>query len=228
MNASARTGSLRILRPGRAFEGRPEDRLVAGVAQIAPVWLHRDETLRKIAATTARADDDGCGLVLFGEALAPGYPFRLERTGGACFDDPKQKAMHARYVDEDFVVERGDLEPICAVARERGIAAYVGIVERAPDRGGHSLYCSLAYIDAGGTVRSVHGKPHPTCEERLAWAQGDGHGLVVHALGPTRSCTGPSRSCTRPTAGTTYWMRRAACSVPSRRALTKRDSCGFR
>lgn len=59
-------------------------------------------------------------------------------------------------------------------------------MERAPDRGGSSLYCTLVYIDATGKIRSVHRKLHPTYEERLAWAQGDGHGLVVHDLGPFR------------------------------------------
>ena len=59
-------------------------------------------------------------------------------------------------------------------------------MERAPDRGGHSLYCSLVYIDAEGRIGSVHRKLQPTYEERMAWAQGDGHGLRVHDLAPFR------------------------------------------
>lgn len=61
---------------------------------------------------------------------------------------------------------------------------YLGIIERAMNRGGHSLYCSMVYIDAQGEIGSVHRKLMPTHEERLVWAIGDGNGLRTHALGP--------------------------------------------
>ncbi len=57
-------------------------------------------------------------------------------------------------------------------------------MERAPDRGGHSLYASMVFIDAEGEIGSVHRKLMPTYEERLVWAIGDGHGLRTHRLGP--------------------------------------------
>jgi nitrilase len=57
-------------------------------------------------------------------------------------------------------------------------------MERAANRGGHSLYCSMVYIDASGEIGSVHRKLMPTHEERLVWAIGDGHGLRTHKLGP--------------------------------------------
>jgi nitrilase len=57
-------------------------------------------------------------------------------------------------------------------------------MERAVDRGGHSVYCSMVYIDATGSIESVHRKLMPTHEERLVWAIGDGNGLKTHKLGP--------------------------------------------
>jgi nitrilase len=57
-------------------------------------------------------------------------------------------------------------------------------MERATNRGGHSLYCSMVYIDASGAIGSVHRKLMPTHEERLVWAIGDGNGLRTHKLGP--------------------------------------------
>jgi nitrilase len=176
--------TMEIFRTKASESGRDQDLLVIGVAQIAPVWLKRTETLEKICAVTELAAAQGCRLVVFGEALTPGYPFWIERTDGARFDDPKQKAIFAQYLDQGVVVERGDLEPLQAVARRHGLSIYVGVMERAPDRGGHSLYCSLVYIDAEGGVGSVHRKLQPTYEERMAWAQGDGHGLRVHDLAP--------------------------------------------
>ncbi len=160
------------------------DQLTVGLAQLAPVWLDRDQTLAIIIHYTEAAGDDGCQLVAFGEALLPGYPFWIERTDGARFDSPIQKEIHAHYMDQAIQIEAGHLEPLCQAAADRQIAVYVGCIERAPDRGGHSLYCSLVYIDPHGTVRSVHRKLMPTYEERLTWAPGDGHGLRVHSLSP--------------------------------------------
>ena len=164
--------------------GHPRDQLTVGIAQIAPVWLDRKETLEKITRYTTLAADDGCQLVVFGEALLPGYPFWIELTDGARFNSPVQKEIHAQYMDQAVQIEAGHLDALCKVAAGRKIAVYVGCIERAFDRGGHSLYCALIYIDAEGRIQSIHRKLMPTYEERLTWAPGDGHGLRVHQLTP--------------------------------------------
>ena len=164
----------------------PSDRLKVAMAQIAPVWLDRSATLHKVEKAVQLAATEGCNLVTFGEALVPGYPFWVERTGGAAFNDERQKEYYALYLDQGVVIERGDLEPICTLARDNKIAVYLGIMERAPDRGGHTLYASLVYIAPNGEIGSVHRKLQPTYEERLVWGPGDGHGLRVHNLGEFR------------------------------------------
>ena len=130
-----------------------------------------------------QAAEHQANLLIFGEALVPGYPFWVERTDGARFNDPKQKAFYAHYLDQGVDIDRGDLDEIQRLAREQNCAIYLGIMERAQDRGGHSLYCSLVYIDASGDIKSIHRKLQPTYEERLVWAAGDGHGLVTHKMG---------------------------------------------
>jgi nitrilase len=167
---------------------RPMDptTLRVGLAQIAPVWLDRAATLERVADTITHAAAEGCQLIAFGECLVPGYPFWIEHTDGARFDDATQKAWYAHYLKEAVCVERGDLQPLCALARQHGIAVYLGILERPLDRGGHSVYASLVYIDSKGDLASVHRKLVPTYEERLVWSPGDGHGLRVHALGEFR------------------------------------------
>lgn len=162
------------------------DLLTVAVAQIAPVWLDRKATVAKVAAAIGEAAGIGCDLVVFGEALIPGYPFWLELTDGARFNDSRQKEMFAHYLDQAVVLERGDLDPVRDACRQGSIAAYVGTIERALDRGGHSLYCTLVYIDATGEILSAHRKLQPTYEERLVWAPGDGHGLRTHELGAFR------------------------------------------
>lgn len=159
-----------------------QEQLTVGLAQIAPVWLNREATLAKVADCVSQAADQDFQLVAFGEALIPGYPFWLERTDGARFNSPVQKEIHASYLQEAVVVEE-HLGKLQKLAQQKQIAVYLGCIERALDRGGHSVYCSLVYINPEGEIGSVHRKLMPTYEERLAWSPGDGHGLRVHSLG---------------------------------------------
>ncbi len=161
-----------------------DSRILVGLAQIAPVWLNRESTTEKLLEWIETAATKGCRLVVFGEALLPGYPFWVERTDGARFNSSLQKSLYSHYVRQSVCIEDGGLGSVCALAKARSISIYLGCMERAADRGGHSLYCSLVYIDAEGLVQSIHRKLMPTYEERLVWASGDGHGLRTHALGP--------------------------------------------
>jgi nitrilase len=139
--------------------------------------------LAKVVEWIAKGAADGCDLIVFGEALVPGYPFWVERTDGAKFDSALQKELYAHYVEQSVSIEGGDLDCVCKAAAKNKTAVYLGTIERASNRGGHSLYCSMVYIDADGNIGSVHRKLMPTYEERLVWAIGDGHGLRTHKLG---------------------------------------------
>ncbi|PML15495.1 carbon-nitrogen hydrolase [Vibrio breoganii] len=153
------------------------------LAQIAPIWFNREATLDKVISYVEQAAQENCDLVAFGEALVPGYPFWLERTGAAKFNDDLQKTVQAEYSKQAVQIERGDLDRVCQAAKTHQISIYLGIIERPVDRSGHSLYCSLVYINQEGSIQSVHRKLMPTYEERLSWSPGDGHGLVTHKLG---------------------------------------------
>ncbi len=157
--------------------------LRVGIAQIAPVWLDREATISKVTDWIEGAANDSCDLVAFGEALIPGYPFWLERTDGARFESPLQKSLYAHYLDQAVDIGAGGLHRVQEAAADYGVHVVVGCVERAGDRGGHSVYCSAVQIGQNGRVLSVHRKLMPTYEERLAWAIGDGHGLVTHSVG---------------------------------------------
>lgn len=159
------------------------DQLTVAAVQMAPIWLDRDRTVAKVVDRLHEAARGGAQLVTFGEALVPGYPFWIERTDGARFESAIQKSLHAHYLDQAVQVEAGHLAPVTEAARALGTAVVLGCIERPADRGGHSVYASLVYIDASGTIRSVHRKLMPTYEERLSWSPGDGHGLRTHRLG---------------------------------------------
>ena len=150
------------------------------IAQIAPVLLDRAEPDQRVLDAMTQAQ--GAQLIVFGAGLLPCYPFWVERTDGARFDSARQKDCYARYVKAAVDFEAGGLQRIQTHTEALGMATYIGIMERPLDRGGHSLYASLVYIDAKGVVQSVHRKLMPTYEERLVWSPGDGAGLVAHDL----------------------------------------------
>jgi nitrilase len=160
--------------------------LEVALAQIAPVWLDRAATLEKILATLEEAAGRGARLVVFGEALLPGYPFWPELTDGARFDDAVQKELFAHYAANAVDLGAGELDVLCRRAGELGVAVYLGVIERAADRGGFSLYACLVHVSAAGRIESAHRKLMPTYEERLVWSPGDGHGLRVHDIGDFR------------------------------------------
>lgn len=157
--------------------------LKVAISQMAPVWLNKAQTLHKMIEQVEQAGEAGCKLVVFGETLLPGYPFWVELTDGARFESGLQKEIFAHYLDQAVQPEAGDLSLICKAAKKHQIAVYVGCVEKAANRGGHSVYCSLIYVNQDGKISSVHRKLIPTYEERLVWSNGDGHGLQVHSLG---------------------------------------------
>ena len=156
--------------------------LQVALAQIAPVWLNKKKTLDKIKEAMLQAAKEKAQLLVFGEGLLPGYPFWLALTDGAQWDLKINKSLHAYYAQNAVNIEDGDVEELCVLAKEHTMAVYVGVIERATNRGGHSLYCSLVYINEQGVICSVHRKLQPTYDERLTWAPGDGNGLQVHPL----------------------------------------------
>nr|WP_321243020.1 carbon-nitrogen hydrolase family protein [uncultured Psychroserpens sp.] len=156
--------------------------LKVALAQISPVWLNKIETLKKVENSIIEASKENAELIIFGEGLVPGYPFWLALTGGAEWDTKVNKELHAHYVKNSITIEKGDLDSVCKLAKEHKMSIYIGIIERPIDRGGHSVYASLVYIDQEGTIQSVHRKLQPTYDERLTWAPGDGNGLQVHPL----------------------------------------------
>jgi len=156
--------------------------LKVALAQISPVWLDKKQTIQKIKNTIEDASKEKAELIVFGEALLPGYPFWIGLTNGATWNSSVQKEIHAHYVQNSITIEKGELASICNLAKEHRMAIYLGIIERAQNRGGHSIYASLVYINQDGVIKSVHRKLQPTFDERLTWAPGDGHGLQVHPL----------------------------------------------
>lgn len=89
------------------------------LAQIAPVWLDREATIAKILNYLEKAADQAAELVVFGEALLPGYPFWLTLMDGAAWNKMEVKELHRHYALNAVDIDRGDLDEVCAFAKAR-------------------------------------------------------------------------------------------------------------
>jgi nitrilase len=156
--------------------------LKVGIAQFSSAWLDKESSINKI--NTVLSDSSGkADIIAFPEAFLPGYPFWLNFTNASSFNSELQKSIFSHYFDNAICIENGDLDSICSTCTKHKTSIILGIVERPKDRGGHSLYCSAVYINEQGIILNVHRKLVPTYEERLVWANGDGHGLKVFPKG---------------------------------------------
>jgi predicted amidohydrolase len=100
------------------------------VAQIGVPLLDREACVDKVVSAIRDAGSKGVELVAFGEACIPGYPVWLGPTGGAEFDSPTQKAIHAKYLREAVCIEDGHLDRVVKAASEAGCFVVLGIIER--------------------------------------------------------------------------------------------------
>ncbi|MGM1063556.1 nitrilase-related carbon-nitrogen hydrolase [Saccharothrix sp. Mg75] len=154
-------------------------------AQVRCPWLDVAAGVRKVVDFLDLAAAGGVGVVVFPETFLPGYPFWLTQPGGVPLDDPRQRLAYAAYQEAAVEVGGPEVRLITEAVRDHGIFTYLGIAERDPVH--RAVHCTLLAIDPAHGVVGVHRKLVPTPEERLVWADGDGHGLRVHDTGGLRA-----------------------------------------
>lgn len=159
------------------------DRIVVAVVQMAPVFLDPGATIDRVCSRIADAARAGAKLILFPEALLPGYPRGLDFGAVVGSRSAEGRALFARYLDQSIDVPGPETARIGEAARDAGCWVALGVVERAASRRG-TLYCSLLYVGPDGTVRATHRKLKPTGTERLIWGEGDGSGLSIIRMPP--------------------------------------------
>lgn len=146
--------------------------------QAAPVYLDKHATTEKALSLMREAAVKGAELCAFPETFLSGYPVWPDLTGGAKWNDAKQKEAYAAYLAGSVAADGPELSAVATQARECGMFTYLGFIERSASGG--SVYCALAAIHPEQGIVSVHRKLMPTYHERMVWSQGDGHGLRVH------------------------------------------------
>jgi nitrilase len=145
--------------------------VTVAAVQATPVFLDRDATVDRLITHIADAAAAGAQLVVFPEAVVPGYPDWVWRRP-AWSDAEWYRRLHDQAVDIPGPVT----ERLGEAAREFHVRLAVGVTERT--RSG-TLYNSLVYVDPCGEVAGVHRKLVPTGGERTVWGNGDGSTLTV-------------------------------------------------
>ncbi|WP_051943974.1 carbon-nitrogen hydrolase family protein [Streptacidiphilus rugosus] len=152
-------------------------RFTAAAVQTSPVYLDPDATVDKAVALIHEAAGNGARLVVFPEALVPGYPYwnwTMNPVQGSPWFERLQRAS----ID----VPGPQVDALRTAARQAGTVVVIGVNERAPHSLG-VLYNTLLTIDADGELIGVHRKLVPTWAEKLTWTGGDGSSLRVHRTG---------------------------------------------
>lgn len=154
--------------------------LRAAVVQASPAVLEPERGARAVGEWILRAADHGARLVVFPEALIPGYP--RDMTFGTVIgnrSDDGRRAF-ARYWSAAVDVPGPITTIIGHAAKKAGCWVALGLVERASrSPNGGTLYCSIVYFTPGGEIAGVHRKLKPTAAERIVWGEGDGSTLTV-------------------------------------------------
>lgn len=153
-------------------------RVTVAVVQASPVILDRGAATDRVCHLIREAAAAGARLVLFPEALIPGYPRGLSFGTVVGSRSSAGRDAFARYFDECVDVPGPETKAIGAAARQADCHVAIGVVEREQRRTG-TLYCTLLYFGADGELLGLHRKLKPTGAERLIWGEGDGSTLAA-------------------------------------------------
>lgn len=156
---------------------QPHEIAVAAV-QATPVFLHREATVERLVASVEAAAASGARLIVFPEAIVPGYPDWVWRV--PAWSDG---AWYQRLWDQAVDVPGPVTAALGSAARRAGAWVAIGVNERVPSG---TLYNSLVYLGPDGEVAAVHRKLMPTGGERTVWGYGDASTLAVVDMGFAR------------------------------------------
>jgi nitrilase len=148
--------------------------------QASPVLLDLDATVEKAIGLVAEAAINGATLVVFPECFLPGYPLWCWRI--AAGETKVLRKLYSELLANSVTVPSDVVTRLCDAARKHQTTIAMGINERNAEASGTTLYNSLLYIGADGSVLGKHRKLIPTGGERLIYGQGDGSTLDVFDL----------------------------------------------
>ncbi len=146
---------------------------LVSVVQAGTVLFDNRATLAKFADLAADARAAGARLALFPEAFVGGYPKGRQFGLSLGRRTEPGRDEFRRYFESAIEVPGPETGQIAAVARDNSLVLVVGVVERS----GGTLYCTVLYFGADGSLLGKRRKLMPTALERAVWGCGDGSTL---------------------------------------------------
>lgn len=152
-------------------------KFTAAAVQASPIFLDRKATVEKACHLIKEAGRKGASLIVFPEAYIPTFPYWPR-----ALPHPEREISIDAYLqlyEHAVEVPSPDVDQLCAVAKEVGVYAIIGMTEREVGVSA-TMFNSLLFIDKDGAILGKHRKLVPTFEERCIWGQGDGSDLKVY------------------------------------------------
>lgn len=147
------------------------------VVQTPPVFFDREKTIERACTKIAEAAAQGAELVAFTEAWISGYPYWDEGWGSRLKD---WIPTRIQFYDSALIIPSEDTEALCAAAAKADAHVVIGCNELDAQRGVHTIYNTLLFIDRSGRILGRHRKTVPTFVERAVWGFGDGSDLISY------------------------------------------------
>ncbi|MEX0845500.1 MAG: carbon-nitrogen hydrolase family protein [Balneolaceae bacterium] len=144
-------------------------------AQLSPVFLNKEKTVKKACTAISEAGKKGASLIVFPEAFISGYPdwvWLIPNSKGAALSE-----LYVKLVDNAVSIPDVSTDQLCKAAKSAGINVVMGLHERNTETSSASLFNSLLFISDEGKILGKHRKLIPTGGERLVWSQGAGNTL---------------------------------------------------
>jgi nitrilase len=147
--------------------------------QASSVFLDRTATVEKACTLIQEAAQGGARLAVFPEAFIPGYPLWVWFVPAG--QTHVLRALYSELHANSISIPGPEVSRLAEVAGDCRITVAMGVNETNAEASGSTLYNTLLYLGADGSVLGKHRKLIPTAGERLVWGQGAEGDLKVFA-----------------------------------------------
>ena len=151
----------------------PKSTYLAAAVQRSP-GLSLEHGVDKAVAAIEEAAREGASLIVFPETWIPSYPYYHSRAA----DRQAFAASYQHTFEHSMAVPGPEWNRIAQAAADARAHVVIGVNEREPHGG--TIYNTLVYVGADGSLLGKHRKLVPTLSERLIWGYGDGSDLDVY------------------------------------------------
>lgn len=154
------------------------EKVKVAVVQASPVFMDKDQSIKKACRMIKEAGKNGAELIVFSEAFIPGYPAYY--TVGYETAPHQWTDFMIALQENSILIPGEDTEILGKAASEAGAYLVIGCNEIDDRVGSCTVFNSLLFIDKYGQVMGRHRKVMPTYTERVYWGMGDGSDLRVY------------------------------------------------